>query len=171
MDRLLKLLFLLTFILGSLYAHAQTTNYQIYSLFVLNIARYSTWPGSANEFRIAIYGKSKVYDELMKQSINKSINGLPLKISQSDNLAELGTPNIIFLAEGKSAALNEILKAIEGKPVMLITEREGLFRKGGGFSFVIMDNNTLRFDINNTDLEKRQIKVSKNLINLANSAI
>ena len=67
--------------------------------------------------------------------------------------------------------LDDILKATEGKPVLIITEREGLYKKGAGFSFVLLDNNTLRFDINNTDLEKRQIRVAKNLAALANDLI
>jgi hypothetical protein len=60
---------------------------------------------------------------------------------------------------------------IDGKSVMIISEREGLFKKGAGFSFILMDNGTLRCDINNTDLEKRQIRVSKNLTALTNSSI
>jgi hypothetical protein len=55
--------------------------------------------------------------------------------------------------------------------VLIIGEREGLFKKGAGFSFVVMENSTLRFDINNTELDKRQIKVSKSLAALANQSI
>jgi hypothetical protein len=83
----------------------------------------------------------------------------------------IGQPHIIFLADGKSGALDDLLKATDGKPVLIIAEREGLFKKGAGFSFVIMENSTLRYDINNTELEKRQIKVSKNLSALANAMI
>jgi hypothetical protein len=67
--------------------------------------------------------------------------------------------------------LEDLLKTIQGKPVMIIAEREGLVKRGAGFSFVLMDNNTLRFDINNTELEKHQIKVSKSLSTLANSSL
>ena len=154
--------------LGTL-AKAQTTNHQVYALFVVNIAKYSLWPTHNGELQITVFGKTKVYDELMKQN-GKAVNGV-LKINQTDDLSAIGTPNIIYLADGKSGALDELLKAIEGKSVMIITEREGLFKKGAGFSFVILENNTLRFDINNTDLEKRQIKISKNLAALSNSTI
>jgi len=54
---------------------------------------------------------------------------------------------------------------------MIISEREGLHKKGAGFSFVVMENGTLRCDINNTELEKRQIKLSKNLAAFTNSSI
>jgi hypothetical protein len=150
---------------------AQTTNYQVHSLFVMNIAKYSTWPSHTHEFHILVFGKSKIYDELVKQMSGKNINGLSIKVTQTDNVAEIGSAEIIFLADGKSGSLSEIMKATDGKPTMVIAEREGLFKKGAGFSFVLMDNNTLRYDINNEELEKRNIKVSKNLASLANSVI
>jgi hypothetical protein len=167
--RYFKLYFTILFIVLGTIAKAQTTNHQVYALFVVNIAKYSLWPTHNGEMKITIFGKTKVYDELMKQD-GKPANGV-LKINQTDDLSAIGTPNIIYLADGKSGALDDLLKAIEGKSIMIITEREGLFKKGAGFSFVILENNTLRFDINNTDLEKRQIKISKNLAALSNSTI
>ena len=94
-----------------------------------------------------------------------------LKVTQAENVTDLGSAQMVYLADGKSGSLDEILKATEGKPVMIICQREGLHKKGAGFSFIVTENSTLRFDINNTELEKRQIKISKNLSTLANSTI
>jgi hypothetical protein len=111
------------------------------------------------------------FDELTKIVAGKNVNGLTIKVIQADDIAGIANAQMVFLADGKSGDLNEILKATESKPVMVIAEREGLFKKGAGFSFVLMDNNTLRYDINHAELEKRQIKVSKNLSGLANTVI
>lgn len=151
-------------------AAAQTTNYQVYALFVVNIAKYSSWPNLNGDFQITVYGKSKAYDELLKQH-GKNVNGHVINVSQVDNIAEIGQPHILYLADGKSSSLDDLLKATQGKSTMIITEREGLYKKGAGFSFVIMENSTLRYDINNTELEKRQIKVSKNLTSLAHVSL
>lgn len=151
-------------------AQAQTTNYQVYSLFVMNIAKYSSWPNLNGDFNISVYGKSKAYDELTKQN-GKIVNGHTVKVTQVEDIAQLSNAQIIYLPDGKSSALDDIVKATQGKSVLIITEREGLFKKGAGFSFVVMENSTLRYDINSTDLEKRQIKVSKNLTALANSTM
>jgi hypothetical protein len=149
---------------------AQTTNYQVYALFVVNIAKYSEFPQLQGDLEIASYGRSKAYDELLKQN-GKTVNGHTLKITQSDDLSVLQNASVIYLADSKSNALDEVLKATEGRPVMIICEREGLFRRGAGLSFVVTDNNTLRFDVNNGELEKRQIKISKNLTSLANTVL
>lgn len=167
-----KFFFLTFFCLATVYATlAQTTNYQVHSLFLMNIAKYSTWPAPSGEFHIVVFGKSKVYDELVKHSAGKNINGLAIKVTQTENLAEVATAQIIFLPDNKSSNLSDILQSTENKPAMIIAEREGLYKKGAGFSFVLMDNNTLRYDINNAELEKRNIKVSKNLTGLAHSVI
>ncbi len=154
----------------SLSVTAQTTNYQVYTLFVVNIARYSAWPHATADMEITVLGKSKVYEELLKQN-GKNVNGHIVKVKQVESIADIGQPHILYVADGKSGLIDKILEATEGKPVMIIGEREGLFKKGAAFSFVILENNTLRYDINNTELEKRQIKLSKNLSSLANLTI
>ena len=161
---------LLCAILFSVTVKAQTTNYQVYSLYVVNIAKYSSWPSVAGEFNITVFGKSKVYDELVKQN-GKIVNGHAVKVKQAENLSDIGDPQIIYLADGKSSALHDLLKITDGKSIMIISEREGLHKRGAGFSFVVMENGTLRCDINNTELEKRQIRISKNLTALTNSSI
>lgn len=168
--RTLKIFLVASIILPAGTMFAQTTNYQVYSLFVVNIAKYSSWPEAGSEFHITVVGKSKVYDELMKQSA-KGVNGLPLKVRQVEAESDIGEPHILYLSDGKSGSLDELLKLTQGKPIMIITEREGLVKKGAGFSFLITETNTLRFDVNNTELEKRQIKVSRNIAALANSIL
>lgn len=167
----MKKIFIILFVFATSSAMAQTTNYQVHSLFVLNIAKYSEWPVSETEFHIVVFGKSKMYDELTKLTTGKSINGHTIKVTQVENVSDIGNANIVFLADGKSGSLDDIVKATEGKSIMVIAEREGLFKKGAGFSFMLTETNTLRYDINNGALVKRNIKVSKNLSTLANSVI
>jgi hypothetical protein len=152
------------------YCQAQTTNYQVYALYVFNIAKYSSWPDVKGEIHITVVGKSKTFEELLKQN-GKVVNGNAIKVSQVENHEDVGHTQIIYLSDGKSSVLEDIQKLTHGKPVLIITEREGLFKKGASFSFIVLDNKTLRFDINLTELEKRSIKVSKNLSALANSSI
>lgn len=165
-----KVLFMLSFMFASFMTLAQTTNYPVYALYVINIAKYSAWPSTTNELNVAVLGKTKVYDELIKHN-GKTVNGRSLKVNAIESIKDIGASHILYLADGKSGALEEVIAATQGKPVMIICEREGLFKKGAGFSFIIMDNNTLRFDINTTELDKRNIKVSKSLSSLANSSI
>ncbi|GHM99836.1 hypothetical protein WSM22_13260 [Cytophagales bacterium WSM2-2] len=167
-----KLVYSLFFLFSVIhFSNAQTTNYQVYSVFVVSIAKYSSWPQSdAKEFKITVLGKSKVYDELLKTTANKDIQGRKFQVTQSEEIPK-DEPQIIYVSDGRSSQLNEIVKAYAGRPVMIIAEREGLFKKGANFSFVVLDNNALRFDINRKELDNRQIRISQNLVSLANETI
>jgi hypothetical protein len=149
---------------------AQTTNHQVYALYVINIAKYCMWPNTNGELKLAVYGKTKVYEELIKHN-GKVINGSTLKVYQAEGQAAIGEPHIIYLPDNRSSNLDDLVRATEGKSVMIIAEREGLHKKGAGFSFIILDNSSLRFDLNHTELEKRSIKVPKSLTSLAHSSI
>jgi hypothetical protein len=151
---------------------AQTTNHQVYAVFVMSIAKFSSWPANeSKEFKIAILGKSKVFDELARASATKQIQGKKIQVIQEEEVGKLQDVQIIYVSDSKSGQLSELRRLFSGKPVMIIAEREGLFRRGADFSFVVLENNTLRFDINKKDLEGRQIKISQNLTTLANEII
>jgi hypothetical protein len=165
-----RIAIVLTLILSGSAAFAQTTNYTAYSLFVVSFAKYASWPAGGNEFKIAVLGKSKVYDEMVKLTANKNINGQTYKIIQIEEMSEVGDAHIVYLPDNKTSQLDDLMKATEGKPVMVVSEREGLYKKGAAFSFLILDNK-LRFDVNNSELEKRHIKVSGNLLTLANTTM
>jgi len=168
----INILFLSVFFISATGSYAQTTNHQVYAVFVMSIAKYSSWPETdAKDFKITVLGKSKVFDELTKATANKDIHGKKVAVMQTEDIQNIGDPQIIYLSDGKSGQLAELQKVYAGKPVMIIAEREGLFKKGASFSFVVLDNNTLRFDINRKESESHQIKISQSLSSLANEVI
>jgi hypothetical protein len=167
-----KLFLLVIYICAlSFTTQAQTTNYQAYSVFVYGMTKYMSWPSTnKTEFVIVVFGKSKVYDEMMKGLSGKTVNGLPIKIVQAEDLSGIGDPQIVYISDGKSGQLDEIKRLTSGKPVLIIGEREGLHKKGAGMSFIAIDNK-LRIDINNVELSGRNIKTSTQMQALAHESI
>jgi hypothetical protein len=163
---------LIIFFANRVVSYAQTTNHQVYAVFVVSIAKYSSWPETeAKEFKITVLGKSKVYEELTKATANKDIHGKKIIVTQTVDIQSVSDSQIVYLPDGNSSQLMELQKFITGKSVMIIAEREGLFKKGASFSFVVLDNNTLRFDINRKESESHQIRISQSLSSLANEVI
>lgn len=166
-NRILALLFVL--LASWQYSTGQTTNYQAYSVFVYGMSKYMSWPSGKTEFLIAVLGKSKAYEEMTKALTGKSINGLPIKVIQVDDIAAAHEPHILYVSDGKSSMLEEAQKTTSGKPVLIIGEREGTFKKGAGISFVAIDSK-LRIDMNNTELQARHIKASNQIQALVNES-
>jgi hypothetical protein len=156
---------------ATLHGAAQTTNHQAYSVFVFGLSRYTSWPATGQtEFVIAVVGKSKVYEEMVKTYAGRLISGLPVRVVQVDDAKALVAQQIVYVSDNKSSIIEEIKKQTEGKPVLIIAEREGLHKKGAGMSFIAIDNK-LRLDMNSQELHSRQIKVSAQLNALANEVL
>jgi hypothetical protein len=152
--------------------NAQTTNYKSYAVLVSGIAKNFQWPANQLDFEIIVFGNSKVYNELLPLINQKKIEGVEVKVTTTDKIFDINSPKIIYLSDGKSSMLNEIMVRTQGKPIVIIAEREGLFKRGAGMSFVINPSNQLRLDINETDLINRNIKAPINvLMMLANEKI
>jgi hypothetical protein len=167
-----KIFFLSGLLLFStLYSGAQTTNHQAYSIFVFGLARYMSWPATGQtEFVVAVVGKSKVYDEMVKAYAGRQISGLPVKVVLVEEASAIAAPQIVYVSDNKSSIIEDIKKHTEGKPVLIIAEREGLHKKGAGMSFIAIDSK-LRLDMNSHELQNRQIKISAQLNALANEVL
>ena len=153
-------------------AVSQTTNYSAYSLILINVAKYAEWPDNGSEhFLIAVVGKSKVYDELSKKQGLK-VGSKAVAVVQVNDIGEIsGTPNVVYISDNKSSLIDGLNARYGSEPVMLVGEREGLHRKGAHMSFIIVDDTKLRFDINKTEMLKRNLKISNNILTIANEVI
>lgn len=149
-----------------LHTYAQPSLYHSYAVFVQSFARYSSWPALANGFKVVVVGNTKAYDEIIKNVAGKTIAGSAAVVVKGDD-TNMEDANIIYLSDGASNQLSQLLRATDGKPVMIIAEREGLHKKGAAMSFIVI-NNKLKFDINMKELEKRNLKISAQLTTLAN---
>jgi hypothetical protein len=157
----------------ALYVHsyAQPSIHYSYAVFVQSFARYSSWPVSPSGFKVVVVGNTKAYDEIVKSVAGKVIAGSAATVVKNDNDdASIEDASIIYIADGASNQLSQLLKVTDGKPVMIIAEREGLHKKGAAMSFIVI-NSKLKFDINMKELDKRNLKISAQLTALANNIL
>lgn len=147
-------------------ALAQTTNYKSYAILVSGIAKNFRWPDYSGNFEIMVFGNSKVIPELEAINSQKKVEGLDIVVTNSENLSDIDSPKIIYLSDGKSSMLSEIAAKVSEKPTVIISEREGLFKKGAEMSFVINSQNQLRLDINQSGLSKKNIKVPTSVLTM-----
>ncbi len=148
---------------------AQISNYKAYSIFIYSFSKYVHWPPEANnkEFKIAVVGKSQVFDELSTMAQTKNREGQKIVVTQVNDAEDIDFAHIVYITEGKSSTLAGILAKTSTTPVLVITERDGLIKKGAGISFLITEENSLRFELNEEAIAKRNLKVAKNLQTLA----
>ena len=74
--------------------------------------------------------------------------------------------NMIYLPTSKSSELKMLLEKVKDKSVLIVAEREGMAKKGAGISFVIDDDDALKFDINKTAIDSHSLKIASMLVKL-----
>lgn len=122
------------------------------------------------DFKIIVFGQTQAFEELQKSMDGKVFSGAKARVVKTDNVADVIDASIVYLADEKSNQLSEILKLTDGKPVMIVTERERLHLEGAGISFTTIDNR-IRYDMNLKDMQKRNLKTAMQVVTLAHETL
>jgi hypothetical protein len=152
---------------------AQKSNfseYQVKAAFLYNFGKFVDWP--TNDFAspdaplvIGIYGENPFGNDLAQVIQGRSINGHPV-ISRQVTLNDLKHCQILFICRSEQKNMAEILKALDAAGVLTVTEDMDPFQSGVMINFVL-ENDRIRFEINNTAAEKVGLKLSSKLLILA----
>ncbi|MBI4947740.1 MAG: YfiR family protein [Bacteroidetes bacterium] len=145
---------------------AQDVDYKSYTLFLYNFMKYIEWPDKSGDFVIGVVGDSKVKTELMVLAEKKKVGGRNIVVKTISNIDDAMLCNMIYVPSEKTSTLRTLLEKIKGKPILVVGEREGLARKGAGISFVVDDDDALKFDINKSVLDSHSLKIANLLMQL-----
>lgn len=149
-------------------AKAQDEDYKAYTLFVYNFMKYVEWPEaqSKGDFVVGVLGDSPIQKELQVLASSKKLKGRNIVVKTLTKPEEGGGCQLLYVSPSKSSTLKVIKDQLKDKPVLIVGEREGLAKKGAALSFVTMDDDALKFDINKKEIEQHQLKISSQLITL-----
>ena len=134
--------------------------YALKAAFLYRFIDYVNWKDySKNQtFKIAI---------LEESPITSSLQGIPktkkIDIKEYKNLDEISFCNILFVPYDSTVPIETILSKFSGKPVLIVTERNGNGKKGAHMNFVIVDNK-LKFEVNLKAINKTGIGISSFLL-------
>ena len=166
MKRILVLLMLILCFQGN---SVLAQDYKFHSIFIYNFTKYIVWPEEATRgnFVIGVLGKSNIKNALDVMAKTKKVKGnRSIKVVEYSGVDDIGNCHILFIPMASSANFDVIKAKMTDKPVLLITEKEGLGKKGSGINFVER-NGKWRFELNRVAVEKNNLKVAKELTLLA----
>lgn len=140
-------------------------------IYMYQFARNVLWPDefSKGDFVIGVYGDESVYQQFSKSYTNKLIGSQTIKVKYCSSLAELKSCHILFISSSKNGAINQINKNVD-KQTLLVSESTNLASSGAIINFIFKDSK-LKFELNKTKAEKKDLKVGQNLTKLAYNII
>ncbi len=140
---------------------------KVVTVFLYNFAINGQWEqkGSDGEFIIGVLDRGAVSKELQSLAATKTVGNQKIKIIEFANAAEIKDCHILFIPAGKSGSLASATSTLASTSTLIVTEKEGLAKKGSGINFITVDGK-LRYEMNEAELDKRNIKLSSKIKSL-----
>jgi len=140
--------------------------HKLHALLIVDIIKNTDFAVEGTEYVIAVLGKSPVHDELKTYTQNVHMKNLNIRVIQVDDVAQISgeaPPQVVFITSEMSASLSSLLAKTRTRPMIIISEEEGLYRKGAEFSVSQHKTKGFHINVNDKALERRQVKVSRTL--------
>ena len=158
---------------GSLLAgsgSAASVEYRVKAAFLYNFTKFVEWPanggGKSQPFRVGILGEDFFGDEI-KGLADKTVGDRSLTVQRyptwNDRVKE---SDILFISGSEEKNLTEILKRLDGAPVLTVGDTADYARHGVMINF-FMEDNKVRFKINLKQAQRTGFKISSRLLKLA----
>jgi len=149
-------------------SHGQPeTNYKIHANIIYRFTKYIDWPVNkkTGDFIIGTVGETQLYDELKSLCANKTVGDQKIVIAKMSPSANSYICQILFISEEESSSLKRIASLTAGLPMLIISESDGLARKGACINFITVDEH-LKLEINKTNVEQRNLHIASELLQL-----
>jgi len=145
----------------------QGTNYAINANIIYHFTKYINWPEDkkSGDFIIGIIGETPLYDELKNITANKLAGSQKIIVKKYPTSAHSFDCQILFISEDESNSLKKIVVSTAGTSTLLVTESEGLARKGSCINFIVADEH-LKLEINKNNIEQRNLSIASELLQL-----
>jgi len=157
-----RFLVLSLIVFSSLLVNAQNGKYQ--SAFIYQFTNFIEWPANkkSGDFVIGVVGSSDVSSFLEVLAQSRTVGAQKIVVKKLNSADEASNCHIIFLSDNKSSEFDEALNKAKSSNALLITEKDGLGRKGSGINFIMKDGK-LNFELNKSSMSKSGLKISSKL--------
>jgi len=160
-----RLLYISVLLLSSFTTFGQV-NYKVHSLFIYKFTQYVEWPTTTGDFIIGVVGNSPIISELEAVAANKKAGTRTIILKKLSADADFSSCNMLFISEESSKKFKDIMLKTSSKPILIITEKDGLGKKGSCVNFIIVDER-IKFEINKAAIESQGLKISNDILKLA----
>ncbi|MBK9661695.1 MAG: YfiR family protein [Nitrosomonas sp.] len=144
----------------------QPSEYRLKVAFLYNFAAYTEWPSLPEKvLNLCIHGDDP-FGEDLQHLRQKKVNEYEILIRQTNNVEELATCQIVFIARSAVRNLSEIIDQLNGRPILTIADTPGTSRQGVMLNMAIKEGK-VTFEANDAMAKKNHLKLSSQLLRFA----
>lgn len=162
-----KYLVLLFFLFAGL-LQSQVMECESKPVFIERFIRFIEWPnGIKNDvFKIAVVGDNPFDTSLDELFAELKIKDKPVEIIYTNDIKRCVDVNIVFISNSETEIMQEILAITNKYPILTIGDSKGFCDKGVHINMYI-ENDKIRYEINQDAIQKSGLKVSSLLLSSA----
>ncbi len=148
---------------------ASSGAYEVEAAFVHNIAKFVEWPasvGAKGALRLCILGQGpfgKAAENLLR---DKPIDNMVWSVVPVDTSANLRECQVLFIESSEAGNLPRLLDSLKGSPILTVGNTGGYGEQGVIVNFYL-EQDKVRFEINNDSAGRAGLKISSQLLKLA----
>lgn len=163
-----QIIILLLLLLFACPINAQVSEYDYKAAFIERFTRFIEWPEEFEDdtFRVGVFGKNPFNSSLDELFNDIKIKNQNVKLIYTKDLEDLSKANLVFISGSEKKRLTEILSVITKEPILIISDQKG-FCEMGVYINMFLDDNYIRYEINQDAIEKSGLKVSSLLMGSA----
>lgn len=136
------------------------------AVFIYHFTKYIDWTQEDSLFTIGIVGETPVLKPLQQIAEKKCVRQHAIQIQSCKHAGQIEACQILFIPESQHDSLDEIIRLMDGKPVLIISEIEDALSKGAMINFVLKQE-TIRFEINLKAMKQTGFRPSSEMLKLA----
>lgn len=155
----------------------KASKHKIEALYLYNFLLFVDWPedvvSDSNTVKVAIYGDPQLY-EALKPMAGKRIRGKELAVvSMTQPEALDDSFQVLFVGGENTQTVRDLLKRVNGKPILTVSYRKGFVGLGGMVLFKDPEalqkgeNEKKRFIINLPAVRKSSLKIRARLLRIS----
>jgi hypothetical protein len=149
------------------------SEYEIKAAFLYNFAKFIEWPEDSRQCQqdtaiIGILGEDPFGTILERVIGEKTIRMKEISIQRYSNVQNIRECHILFISQSEKGRLPVVLKQLKNRHILSVSEIDQ-FTEQGGMIGLFIENNRIRFQINQDAIEAAELKISSKLLKLASN--
>lgn len=149
---------------------SRPSEYELKATFLYNFIKFTGWPEqvgtSTDPFVIGVLGKDPFGNGLDRVIEGETVNDKTVVIRRFAKTEQAANTQVLFIASSEEHNLPAILRTLEGKSILTVSEIEN-FAQRGGIINLKKENNRVVFEINLDTAKRAGLTMNAQLLKLA----
>lgn len=138
--------------------------------YLYNFAKFVRWPeaGGRETLLICVAGSRSFAQTLTRLTSGESIDGRAMAVKFLPQKPKLQDCSILFISTAQRGQVDELLRAVAGRPVLTVSDSPDFLERGGVIQFLLIQSH-VRFSVNLTAANRHGLDLSSELLKVATS--